>query len=257
MGAAKKSTSKKRVAKGPQKQYDCDDVEAYLSRAIEEFKKEADNARKMTIEQVNSELLPRIDMIDKRDRDQYDTAKKIMVDLAAVATAKQSTVENQVSRVESEVQEILETRKELFGNINTQLEQLSEKLDTHIKNFSTVNETLLKTSNHVYEIQRTLDNVSANGNKGLSASFTDVYNKLTEMQRVTAGARAREKFWSDFGNVINTTSWLKPFRSKWGAVIYIALIVLIVNTVLHALGINFDIGSIFEWLFRIATGKGA
>ena len=135
------------------------------------------------------------------------------------------------------------------------MDRLHSTIDTHIndelKEFQEIRENMKQAADHVQTIQETLDNVSANGTKGLSASISDVFNKIGDLEKLTEGARARAKFWVVLHSIIENTPLLKPFKSKWGSFFYIVLIVLTLNTIIHSLGVEFDIMTIIKWLFSI------
>ena len=231
----KKSVPHKRSVRAV---YNCDDVEEYLDTAISRIK---------------NEIVPRIDAIDARDRLQYDTAKKIIQDANQIVLSRVEHAETILDKVEKDVEEVFETRKELFGNIDKHFVLLHNKIDQHIsdetKEFQEIREATQKAASHVQVIQQTLDDVSANGKKGLTASFTDIYEKVKDVESATAGVRARVKFYTALHDVVVKTPFLKPLKYKWGALIYAAMLLLILNTVLHALGVNWDLIAFFKWLF--------
>jgi DNA repair exonuclease SbcCD ATPase subunit len=246
-GAKKKTTPHKKSVRAV---YDCQDVERYLDRAIE---------------RVKEEVLPKIETLDERDKTQYSMAKKIMEDAAVAAKGRQEQIEKKVDTVGKELEEIYQARKQMtdhltssFNALHGRFEDLHTKLDTHIedesKEFATIRDGLTKAATHVETIQKTLDEVSANGNKGLSASMTDVYNKLKDLESVTEGARARVKFYNVLHDVVSTTPLLKPLKYKWGSVLYAAIILLVVNTVVHALGVQWDLMGIFTWAIGLLKG---
>jgi len=144
--------------------------------------------------------------------------------------------------------------------LNGGLERLHEKFDNHISEeyaeFSTIRNELTRAAAHTKEIQITLDSVSANGNKGLSASFTDIYNKLVTLEQITEGARARAKFWKLLHDMVETTPLLKPFKYKWGAVVYILFLIVIFNTMFHAFGLELNIIPLFKWIFEWIKNGG-
>ena len=220
-------------------------VEVYIDKAVK---------------QMRDEIVPRIDILDMRDKEQYTAARKIIIDSNAIASERQSQVETTVKRVKDEIDEIFQERKIAFAEFKTSIHSLHDKIDKHIedetKEFLSIKNTLEKNTEHTLAIQKTIDDVSANGNKGLNASFNDMYSKLTELEKVTQGARARAKFWTVAHDIIENTALLKPLRYKWGAVLYIIIILLVVNTLLHALGWQFDVVSIVKWVLTLGKNGG-
>ncbi len=246
-GARKKSIPNKKSVRAV---YDCDDVEKYLDQAIE---------------RVKDEIVPKIDAIDERDKMQYDMAKKIMVDAAIAAQGRQEAIQNKVDTVGKELQEIYESRKEMvhhltssFDSLHNRFEELHTKLDQHIFDESTefagIREGLTKAATHVEAIQQTLDNVSANGKKGLTASFTDIYEKVKDVESATAGVRARAKFWKAMSDMIEKTALLKPLKFKVGWIVYGVVVLLAVSGFLHLFGVNIDLLFVFKWIFGLAKG---
>ena len=132
------------------------------------------------------------------------------------------------------------------------LSDLHKKLDLHTleetKVWNEFREELSKASNKVHDIQNTLDNVAANGNKGLGASFSDIYGKLKDLESITKPARARAKFWVAVNNLIESTPLMKPLRTKWGLILYSIVLILIANTIFHSFGLEFDVMTILKWL---------
>jgi len=236
-----------------------------LVKAENELKQYLDN-------KIKDIIIPRIESVDMRDKTQYDAAKKIIIDANSLMVGRMDVTEKVVKQVENEVKEIdahikeaKQERQEITQRLTQSFESLQghfdlvhEKLDKHISDetqeFASIRDGLERAATHVEAIQQTLDNVSANGNKGLSNSMRDIHDKLSELEKVTRGARARAKFWRVISDVIDSTALLRPLKTKIGAVIYLSLIVLVVNTILHSLGFNFDIISLFKWLFSFTKG---
>ena len=246
----KSKSTPKSLKKTAKISYDCEDVEKYLDRAITK---------------VKHELIPRLELIDARDKFQYDSAKQIIIDANTIMSARQKHVEDSIVHMEESLDEIYKARKQMtdgllssFESLHKQFGELHAKLDTHIEDesgeFARIRDGLNRNAENVDAIKHTLDNVSANGNKGLSASFSDVYSKLKDLEVVTEGARSRAKFWAVLHDVVLTTPLLKPLKYKWGSIIYAAIILLIINTIVHALGVEWDLTAIFKWLFTLGKG---
>jgi len=158
-------------------------------------------------------------------------------------------------------QDMIELQKRVFDDLIPSLKDgigdIGQKLDKHIETenqkFDHISSELSKAASHVETIQFTLDNVSANGNKGLSASMSDVYSKLRDLESLTEGPRNRAKFWAILHQVVNTTPFLKPLKYKWGAIFYFAILMLIINTILHSLGVDFNLVGIWKWLIKTGS----
>ena len=143
-------------------------------------------------------------------------------------------------------EDLIPQLKEGIASIHAQIEAhtTDEKQE-----FQEIREATQKSAGHVEAIQAILDNVSANGNKGLSNSLTDVYKKLNDLEHITAPARARAKFWTAAHDILTTQPLLRPLRTWYGAFIYLSLLLLIINTILHPFGVHWDIVSLIGQLW--------
>ena len=217
----------------------CNEVEKYLDKAVDRIKKE---------------IVPRIDLLDQRDKEQYDTAKKVIVDAHTVMAARITSAEHDVHNVRTAFDNIAEKQEKIVTSLTDSLKALHTKLDSHIEDesheFLQIRNGLNRAAGHVESIQQTLDNVSANGNKGLSNSMTDIYDKLKDLQHLTEGARARQHFWTSAKELMATAWFLKLFTNKWSFIFVIGFILLLVNSFTHALGIDMNLQSIIDWAIR-------
>jgi hypothetical protein len=228
--------------------YNCDEVEKYLDKAIISVKKD---------------IIPRINAIDKRDKEQFKLAKDHIANYATILDNQSSLKSNQI-KMKEEIIILSERQRRIFEDFVPQLKEgmdsIHEKLDAHIvdeeKEFQEIRLSTQKVADKAEAIQRTLDNVSANGNRGLSTSLTDIYEKLKDLEKITEGAKARTEFWLSAQKIINTNALLKPFKSKIGTIVYAIAFVIIINTILHSLGIEFDAIEIIKRLILIAKGQG-
>ena len=241
-----KKTSSKRIVKKPKKVYDCEDVEGYLDRAILDVKKE-----------INKTVISRIEEIDIRDRAQFAITKE-HIGLYASIVHTQDIIKTNQAAMESEIVGVGENQKrvsEQIPTIKSEILRLHDKIDTHLVDqdaeFKELHNTAKQTKVQVETIQQSLDNVSVNGNKGLAAAVGEIAVALRDLKQVTEGARARAKFWAVLHNIVATTPFLKPLKYKWGVILYATIFLLLVNTILRAYGIEFDLWELFKWLLLL------
>lgn len=202
---------------------------------------------------LEEQIIPRIDAVDERDKLQFSIASKHLEEYDSILQNQSELLHSQ-SHVKSEIVRIDERQKRLFEDmvpsLSDSISQLHNKLDAHIEEetneFLNIRTELTSAAGHVEAIKHTLDNVSANGNKGLSSSLTDLYNKLDSLEKLNTGARARAKLWKVVHDVIDNTWFLRPVKSVWGLIVYFIVAVLVVNTVGHALGLEFNALSLIE-----------
>jgi hypothetical protein len=196
-------------------------------------------------------LSTRIDIIDQRDATQFSIAKTHIAEYDVFLNNQAQLKANFDILAERQARMIDDLVPEFREGIN----RIHTLVDTHIQDenikFQEVREDLREAASHVKSIQNTLDNVSANGNKGLSASLTDMYNKLSEVQKITEGARSRRKLVNVFKSVVENTAILRPLKSKIGIAIYTVIAILILNSVLHPFGIGFSIEALFVWIIKL------
>ena len=243
---AKSKVVKKTPVRSVRAQYNCDDVEKYFDKAVYRVKKD---------------IIPRINAIDERDKAQFALAKDHIGNYTTILQNQDTIKENQ-GTMKQEIITLAERQKRVYEDfvprLTAGIESIHTKLDSHIidetTEFKEIRNSSDKLSQTIGSIQHTLDNVSANGNRGLSASFTDVYNKLTDLETITQGARARAKFYTVLHDVVVTTPFLKPLKYKWGAILYVMIFMLILNTFLREFGVAFDLIAIFKWLFTFGKG---
>jgi hypothetical protein len=107
-----------------------------------------------------------------------------------------------------------------------------------------------------------LDNVSANGNKGLESSLKDVYgkiaethtevlllkNQITEVLYVTEGPRAWKTLSNSAKKVLSVSPIFKIFKNKMGRIFAIVIALLVLNTILHTLGISWTLQDIIKFV---------
>jgi hypothetical protein len=228
---AKKKYNEKPSRKSKTK-YSCKEVELYLDKSVNKIK---------------NEIIPKIDALDKRDREQFFLASS-HIKKYDIILKNQETLKKNQSDIESAV-----------PRLETQIEKLHDKLDSHIeeetREFVELRHRIGESVAQSAAIQRTLDNVSANGNRGLSASLTDVYEKLKDLEKLTEGARTRNEFWHAAQKMVDTNIFLKPFKSKVGAIIYLIILIVIINTILHGFGIEFDAMNLIKSIISYMKGQ--
>lgn len=192
-----KSTSKTR------KGYNCNEVEVYLDRAVQG---------------VRNELLPRIELIDQRNTEYVDSARKAMADTS------------------------------------TLIDSLHDKFDLHVqeetKEWGSIKEQLDAAAKDVAAVQKTINTVSANGRQGLHASLKDLYNKNLELHDEIKGLRTSiDSFkkhiepslrWHELHvsakNVWRSSALFRIFSTRTGTFIAIALPILLIAGIVYWAG---------------------
>ena len=215
-----------------------EDIKQYIDHTVERehnivMPKIEATSRKVEVLDTRLTLLDsKVTVIDKRDVEQFALAKAQMSKYDELLTWK-----NQFQPEHAGV---------LSG-----LASLHAKIDAHLADetnqFDVLHKRMAEAAGHVANIQFTLDNTSANGTKGLSQSLTDIYHKLEDLETITAGQQARAKMWKYAAQSVATTPILRPLKHLWGALLYAAIFLLIVNTIIHALGITWDLLGLFRW----------
>ena len=250
--------AKKKTTKKLSKVYNCDDVEVYLDKAVNRIK---------------DEILPKIENLDQRDKDQYDAAKKIMIDAAILANAKQEHVEETVEKVKIELDGIVNKQDTIVRDINGLLLGLHTKIDKHIIDesitFKEIQTSLLDISEHgtklAQDIDNKLNNVQVNGgtypfNEALQHIYgqhLETHKKLDDVVMLVEPIQARRRWAQASRELIKKNGFLHfIFSTKIGAIIGTILLLLIVNTILVTVfHVDFDLISMFKWvisLFRVA-----
>jgi hypothetical protein len=194
---------------------------------------------------------------------QFGLAKKHIKNYNAILE-NQTIIKDNQGLMKQEITTLSERQKRVYEDFIPQLtdglDKIHSKLDTHIteetQEFQEIRDSLKTTAAEIKGIQYTLDSVSANGKQGLSASLTDVLNKIGTLERLTHGARMRAKLWVVLHDVVLTTPILKPLKNKWGAIIYAIIIMFIANTILHSLGVDFDVFALVKWLIEQGKSGG-
>lgn len=254
LSAARSKVKKSRV-------YDCDKVEAYLDLAIEK---------------VHKEVLPLISALDKRDADQYDTAKKIIIDLTAAANHRQEAIEASVSKlgqtvetVRTEIEGVFESRKAMVAQLTSSFQAVQDKLDSTVteqsSEFKKLHEGLTLAATHVATLQTTLDNVRVNGGTyPLSEAMKHIYDqqmsnsrklddnalKLKELALLVEPIQARIRWSQATRDLVNKNGLMHfALRTRTGRTISIILLLLLVNTiVVDVFHTQFDLMSIIRWV---------
>jgi len=214
---------------------------------------------------IHDELISKLNVIDNRDKAQYDAAKKIILDTNAVFDRRQQTIEDTVSRMEIALNTVQKERETTDIKLTTSIANIHREFRTHIHDetdeFKQIASNQLNMATNIADIQTTLNTVSANGNKGLHASLRDLYEKnsevhtdLKEIKILLAPALDRHQWWESTKKVFKTSGIFTIVKSKVGRLVLLLCILLLVNTVLHPFfGGNFDLQSILEFF---GIGKG-
>jgi hypothetical protein len=122
------------------------------------------------------------------------------------------------------------------SDLTRSINDLHTKFDAH-----TLDETV-KFANMACDLTRiqfAIDNVNANGRKGLNESFQDLYKAVTELRR------------ADSKLFLNRSVRDVLFNKSWiGKAVLLIVLYIVTNTILHAMGIDI---SLIE-LFKLAGG---
>jgi len=226
---------------------------------------------------IKNEILIRIDLLDKRDRDQFEGARLLIVDSNTIMNKRQDLVETQVKEMKYEVDSIVNKQISVAGKIDTTLENLDQKIDKHLSDealeFNRIHGTLdridLDGSKGVQELRKIIEGVSANGKPGLQASLKDMYDKneevhtdiklikndIKELNEFIKPKLMREAWWLATQNLFRSTKFFRFATSKFGFALTMFLIVVLINLVSQAFtGVPLISIDHFLWLFK-AIGK--
>ena len=254
----KKSSKKAPVVRKKPRKFACSEVEEYLDKAVASVKKD---------------IIPRIELLDKRDKDQYDSAKKIIVDAHALLQKRQEHSEKVVESVKKEIDVMLSKQDIVVENFQNSLTSLHLKFDQHVVNeqrvYGEINNTLKDMSEHgtslARDIAANINHIKVNGGVyPLSEALQYIYKqheethqKLDEVYALVEPIQARRKWIKSTRELIQKNGLLKfIFTSKTGFVILAIVTLLILNTIMiDVFGIKLDLRSIFIWLSSI-SGKG-
>ena len=255
---AKKAIKKPVPRKRTTKVYDCDYVEKYIDKALNIVKKE---------------IIPKIDIIDRRDRDQYDAAKKIMIDVTTVIGKRQDHTEKIAESVQKELDNIVENQDNIVSNINGLLTGLHDKVDKHIIDESTtfveiqasLTDIMENGTKLAREISVKLDKIEVNGGvyplnealKYIYKQHLDTHEKLEsnslkldEVYNLVEPMRIKKTWMSSTKELIAKNGFFHfVLGTKTGAFIGLTILLLLVNTILvDVFKVDFDIKSIFKWV---------
>jgi len=224
------------------------------------------------VDSLRKELIPRIDMIDRRDKEQYDLAKKIIMDANELLASRQKHSEQIVESAKQEIDIMITKQNEVITRFSDSLESLHTKLDVHItdenKTFETISTTLKDISQNGTKLARSIDEklntIKVNGGVyplGEAFQFifvqqTETHQKLDEVYALVAPMQARKKWWEASKELIKRNGLLHfVFNTKVGAILGISTLLLIINTILvDVFRVNFDIKSIFTWILNLIKG---
>jgi len=250
-----KNVSKKPTAqKKHVQEYSCKEVENYLDKAIDGVKKE---------------ILPMISNLDKRDSDQFESARKIIIDANTVMVKRQEHTEKIAEAVQRELNNMTEKQDNVVANINNSMVSLHDKFDAHIADedltFKKISSTLVDIQEHGTKLAQVIDaklnKIQVNGgiyplNEAIQHIYQqhiETHTKLDEVVALVEPWQTRRKWIATTKELIKKNGFLKfVFTTKIGALFGLMTVLLIVNTILvDVFRINFDIKSIFIWLLGI------
>lgn len=253
-----KQTSKKTITSS----------QKYTSKDCEVIKKCINSG----VNGLRKEILPRIENIDKRYKDQYESTKRIIVDVDLMMVKRQEHTEKIVGLVEKELKCVSEKQDSVVTSINTSMGSLHKKFDDHIVDenltFKDIKVTLTDIRDHGTKLARDiddkLDHINVNGGVfPLNEAFqfiytqsTETHQKLDEVYALVAPMQARKKWWEASKELIKRNGLLHfVFNTKVGAILGISTLLLIINTILvDVFRVNFDIKSIFTWILNLIKG---
>lgn len=96
---------------------------------------------------------------------------------------------------------------------------LQDKIETHIKNshesWKKMDKKMDDVTTQVGTVRNTIDNVNANGNKGLGLSLKDIYNKLDDLYKVTETDRAKMNLKKSIETIFQNSFFLKTKAGRW------------------------------------------
>lgn len=224
------------------------------------------------VDAIKRDLVPRIDLLDERDKEQYNAAKKIMIDLTTVITRRTEAVESTIDDLKEKERIALEERKRLNNELLESFKQLDTKVDSQLtkgaedlKQISTrLDDIAVHGTALARHIDMQLNKIEVNGGtyplnealKHLYQQHQETHRKLNELNEVTAGIRAKAHLYAGLQEAFDKMMLFKIFKSKFGAIVAIFIGFIIINSILHAMGINVDIDSIIKWLFRTSQVAG-
>lgn len=120
----------------------------------------------------------------------------------------------------------------------------------------------------VQHIKTRIDSVSANGNPGLEASLRDLYQQnkaihadvktmsgqITDLIQVTASDRAWKNWWKAGRELVKESKLLAICRSKAGVYSLLIVILLTLNSITHALGLDLNLQGLFHVISKLLGG---
>jgi len=234
--------------------YDCDDVEAYLDKAIS---------------RVREEILPKIQIIDNRDKEQYEAAKKIITDANTVVLAKTELAVSAAQSAKDELDAIVAKQDAIVGGLNGSLESLHDKLDAHITEetdeFRLIRAALTDISENgtvlARQINDSLNHIKVNGGtyplgeaiRYIYDAHVKTHSKIDEVASLVEPIRARAIWFQSTRDLIKKNGILHFFfNSRFGAIVGLLLLLLLINTIaVDVFHVNLDLVSILKWFFGL------
>jgi len=223
-----------------------------MAKGIKKKESDCHDIAKSYIDHKIATMNTRIDTIDKRDMMQYETAKKIIMDMHTVLTNKVDDSSAQVVAVKKELDHLANTQAKQMETLGCSLTAINTKLDDISQN-GTV---------QAREIKDSLSHINVNGGtyglkealQYMSDQHKETHIKLDEVAKLTEGIAARKKWFKATSDLIDKDGpWKFFLKSKLGFFMFVTIIIVIFNTITHALGWEFDILSILTWAANIIS----
>jgi hypothetical protein len=145
-------------------------------------------------------LAARIDEVDRRDAEQFKVAQESLI--------KRAQTEKDVDIVRMRVNEFKEQMAVNTSTIQQSLNSMHEKID---------------------KVQNTVDNVKANGRKGLNESIADIYSEIKTIKD------------DQSHNISHSPAWKFLSNKRVSKVMWILILYFLVQTVAHLLGYDINI----------------
>lgn len=209
-----------------------------MSRAVPKS-----DSRTKHIDQRLDALVTRIEAIDKRDLDQYETAKKIMVDSGTMMLAKIEHAERQVSQVRVELDEFARVQTKTMEHLN----EVLVSIDVKLNDIATHGTALAR------RLDDQLSHVKVNGGTyPLCEAMQQIYKKLEEIGKLTEGLSVRKRWAQATKELIARDGPLHfIFGSKIGFAVSAVILLIVFNSITHSMGLEFDIFSIINWIIQL------
>lgn len=189
----------------------------------------------------------------------------------AIELLASTAIENR-NKIEDTAKKLLDLHEKFDTNTNNEMTRFKSVTDgqTNLIAIVAANADVLEVVKEKQEdILHRLDNVSANGSLGLEATLKGIYQKneevhsdiqkvntqLNEIFEVTKNERAWRNLRASVKQVINNSSTFAIFKTRTGTVVGVIILIILVNTLLHPLGINLDVWSLIQGVWNAIFGR--